>query len=87
MADYIYKGFKVHYNIKKRSQSDTTLYTAKGSYTAEGSATRKDGTQLIPQIFETEAPTKIGVQNEIKKLIERTIDLEVQEYIDMQGER
>lgn len=81
MADYIYKGFKVHYNIKNSLQSDATTL-----YTAEGSATRDDGTQLIPQTFQTESATKIGVRNEIKKLIEKTIDLEWKEFLDMRGE-
>lgn len=75
MKEYSYKGFKVVYNVQK-AKSSTNLYSANGR--AVCSLTGGEPTLLNK--FHTEHPTRVGAENEIKKLLENYIDFEWQEF-------
>ncbi|WED43083.1 hypothetical protein [Legionella cardiaca] len=81
MTEYIYKGFKVTYQVEL-SGAVPNLYKADGYVTRTPS--KKNNTP--PQKFHTEHPTKKGAQIEIKKLLEDYIDFEWQEFYEMQNE-
>lgn len=83
MPEYVYKGFKIHYEIKSVQQSDENLYEAYGYVVndMEGHAL------LSSQKFHTVFPTKVGVQHQIKKIIEDYIDFEWREFLELQKER
>ncbi|KTD15983.1 Uncharacterised protein [Legionella lansingensis] len=80
MTQYVYKGFKVTYNVISSSE-DPKLYKADG-YVVRSTA--RGGSP--PQKFHTEYPTKKGAQNEIKKLLEDYIDFEWEEFYEMHQE-
>lgn len=80
MAQYIYKGFKVFYDIKPVSGS-TNLYKADGYVVC---CLDKKGL-TPPQKFHTEYRTKTEVQNEIRRLLENYVDFEWKEFHEMHG--
>ena len=75
MAEYIYKGLTVHYNIRKMNIN---------LYQATGAVIYPENDKKNAQKFQTEAPTKSGVQHEIKKIINDYIDFEWKGFIEMQ---
>lgn len=78
MVQYLYKGFKVFYRVKPL-ESDSKLYQADGHVICD--VDQKDSP--LCQKFHTEYPTLMGVENEIKKLLENYIDFEWLEFKEM----
>lgn len=74
MAEYLYKGFKVSYNIKP-IKNQTKLYEAEG-YVA--CCTQTDIS--CKKRFHTESTSMQSVASEIKKLLENYIDFEWQKF-------
>lgn len=81
MPEYIYKGFKVSYDIKQNDNNK--LYQAEGSVIC---CTNKKKQAAVTQKFQTEHSSKAGVQQEIKKIIHDYIDFEWKEFFEMQDE-
>ncbi|MGQ3888714.1 hypothetical protein ACQUW5_06730 [Legionella sp. CNM-1927-20] len=77
MPEYIYKGFKVVYNIDT-DESNNKLYKADGYVQC-----LLDKNNHPPQKFHTEYSTLAGVQEEIKKMLEDYIDFEWNEFNKM----
>lgn len=80
MGEYVYKGFKVHYDIKK-SKLENGLYRANAYVVCY---IHPEGPDLT-QKFQTEAPTKTNVRHEIKKNINKYIDFEWEQFLKMKG--
>lgn len=74
MTEYIYKRFKVYYEIVPFAEN--TEYRAK-AYVIN--YMDKNGPSLTEK-FQTSSPCHDEAQREIKKLIERYIDFEYQQY-------
>lgn len=75
MPEYIYKGFKIYYEI-------TTIphgHNAKGFVI---NYTEKDSPYLTEK-FQTESPTYSDAEKEIRKLIEQYIDFEYRQFLEM----
>lgn len=77
--EYVYKGFKVSYNIELDKTSGH-LFKANGY--AECLVGKEQSTQP-PRKFHTEYSTLVGVQTQIKKLVEDYIDFEWEEFKKM----
>lgn len=80
MAEYIYKGFKVHYDIEK-TEITGGLFQAQGYVICDSDT---DGPTLT-QKFQTESSLKSDVEHEIKKIINHYIDFEWKQYLKMRG--
>lgn len=80
MAEYIYKGFKVHYEIEK-------IKVAGGLFQAQGYVICDSDTDgpTLTQKFQTESSLKADAESEIKKIINRYIDFEWEQYLKMHG--
>jgi hypothetical protein len=81
MAEYIYKGFKIFYDINPQKTEDD-LYQASGYVLCNIDKAAPSPTQK----FRTEYPTQQGVKIQIKKIIEEYIDFEWEEFLEMQKE-
>ncbi|MFC3907662.1 hypothetical protein ACFORL_01030 [Legionella dresdenensis] len=79
MAEYVYKGFKIIYNVEP-VKNTSNLYRADGYAVCLMDESR----DALPRKFHTEYSTLAGVQEEIKKLLQDYIDFEWREYNKMQ---
>lgn len=79
MTTYIYKGFKVVYEIEQANK-EGTLFKADAYVIPKDDCNNLD----MSTRFHTEFPTKDGVQQEIKKLLENYIDFEWKKLNEMQ---
>ncbi len=82
MIEYLYKGFKISYNIIF-TPSDHPSYKAMGSLTYLLNYPK----YFTSQAFNTEHLSYIGAEVEIKKLIENHIDYELKNFYDSQGSK
>lgn len=82
MTEYIYKGFKISYDI-----IPATL--EKNLYKADGSVVYllNKPTSLAPVKFHTEYESYIGAEHEIKKLLENYVDFELKNFYEMRTEK
>ncbi|KTD19816.1 hypothetical protein [Legionella londiniensis] len=84
MTEYIYKGFKISYNVE-------SLELAGGGnlYKADGSVTYllHKPKSFAPVKFHTEYESYSGAEHEIKKMLENYIDFELQSYYEMAKEK
>ncbi|HAF88144.1 MAG: hypothetical protein CMF38_01295 [Legionellaceae bacterium] len=83
MNDYIYRGFKVQYNIHTLKK-DLGLYKADG--VIAGLANHANASSAIKK-FHTESSTIQEAEVQIKKLVEDYIDFEWTEFNKMQEEK
>lgn len=81
MVEYLYKGFKVSYNIKP-IKNQTKLYEAEG-YVAR----LADPEPVQRKRFHTESTSMQGVTAEIKKLLENYIDFEWREFHEIHDQK
>lgn len=78
MQEFSYKGFKVIVEITNHENAD---YQANALCYAKGDA------NPLPQQFQTLSDSKLGVKNEIKRMVKQYIDFERKEFLKMKGER
>jgi len=77
MIEYIYKGFKISYNV-------TPTNLEKKTFNANGSATYLlNAPKFAQQKFHTEDNTQDGAEHEIKKLLENYVNFELKNFYDM----
>ena len=79
MAEYLYKGFKIFYEVAPYAKN---LYQAQG----EVKCSVKHATPALSKKFHTEGSTGESALSEIKKLMERYIDFEWQQFHRMSEE-
>jgi len=80
MTEYVYKGFKVYYEVALVEESNS--YGACGHVV---SFLDKDGLCLTEK-FQTVSTKKDEAQREIKKLIEDYIDFEYEQFLKIDNE-
>lgn len=82
MIEYIYKGFKISYNI-------VPAEIEKNTYKADGTAIYLFNklTSCTPKKFHTEYVTRAGTEHEIKRLLENYVDFELKNFYDMQKDK
>jgi len=78
MTEYVYRGFKVSYNVEAIKNSGQ-LYRAD----AYALCIMDNKKTVLPKKFHTEYSSLTGVQAEIKKMVEDYIDFEWKEYEKM----
>lgn len=81
MREYVYREFKIAYEIKPE-KNYINLYKAYGY--AECLRNKQKSTTKIN--FTTEFPTKEGVQEEIKKIIQDYIDFQWDQFYKIKNE-
>ena len=81
MIDYVYRGFKIQYNIDAFKQ-EMGLYKANGF--VAGPDDKKQTTATAVKKFHTESPSMADAESQIKKLIEEYIDFEWSAFKKMQ---
>jgi len=81
VIEYIYKGFKISYNVTTTAHSKTT-------FKADGALTYllNMPENFPPQKFHTEDNSYNGAEHEIRKLLENYIDFELKNFYDMKKE-
>lgn len=77
MIEYSYRGFNLAYEVRCLGRD---LYKAKGKVEKEEIKQRRGAAKN----FYTEFPTKIGAEQEIKKLLEDYVNFEWMEFYAMQ---
>lgn len=78
MAEYLYKGFNIHFAVKK---IENGLYQANG-YVA---CYMNGDTPSLSKKFCTEDASKLAAETDIKTLIEKYIDFEWDAYLESDG--
>ncbi len=75
MIEYIYKGFKISYNISSKN-------TENHAFQADGSMTYLLNTpkSFVPKTFHTESVSHNDAEDAIKQLLENHIDLELKHF-------
>jgi len=81
VIEYIYRGFKISYNIEQEKQEET-LYTATGHVTYLLSVPKS----FIPANFHTEYDTHAGAEHEIRILLENYINFELKNFYDRKND-
>ena len=82
MIEYIYKGFKISYQIHA-TPLDHNIYKADGSVAYLLNIPKS----FSPKKFHTEFSTHLGAEHEIKKLLENYVDFELKNFYTMKKER
>lgn len=82
MTDYIYKGFKISYDIMEAGL-EKNLYKADGKVVYLLSKPKT----FPPVKFHTEYDSYHGAEHEIKKLLENYVDFELKNFYDMKTEK
>ncbi len=81
MPNYVYKGFKIHYEIP-HDKTINNLYEAYGYFLTN----KHDKPAMLPR-FHTIDASKVEVRHQIKKIIEDYIDFEWGKYVEMKEEK